>query len=293
MIAIMGATGKTGGRVAEVLLARGEKVRVIGRDREKIQALVDRGAEAAVGDVTDGAFLTQAFAGVEAAYTLLPPDMQAADLRAFQDRVGTATAQALAENKVGRVVFLSTVGADLPTGNGVAAGLHAQEQRLRALGVDVLMLRPGYFFENFFGSLSLIKYQGINGGPFMGDIPAPMIASQDIGDAAAEALAARDWQGVAVRELLGPRHYTLAEATSIIGRAIGKPELAYIQFSFDQIVGALVPAVMSADVARLSFELAQAYNDGLIQPGERTADNTTPTTLESFAEILAGAYVRL
>ncbi|MDD4962815.1 MAG: NAD(P)H-binding protein [Gallionella sp.] len=296
MIAIMGATGKTGGRVAEVLLARGEKVRVIGRDLAKLRVLTDLGAEAAVGDVTDSAFLTQAFAGVESAYTLLPPDMHSPDLRAFQDRVGEATAQALAANKVGRAVFLSTVGAGVPSdagGIGVAAGLQAQEQRLCALGIDVLMLRPGYFFENFFGSLPLIKYQGINGGPFQGDIPAPMIASQDIGDAAAEALIARDWKGVVVRELLGPRFYTLAEATSIIGRAIGKPDLAYAQFPSSAIMAALVPTVMSADVARLSIELAEAYNNGVIRPGERTAINTTPTTLEAFADVLAGAYAQM
>jgi hypothetical protein len=175
-------------------------------------------------------------------------------------------------------------------GTGVAEGLQAQEQRLRALFIDVLILRPGYFFENFFGSLPLIKNHGINGGPFRGDIPAPMIASRDIGDAAAQGLIARDWHGVVVRELLGPRFYTLAEATSIIGRAIGNPNLAYAQFSSGTIMASLVPTVMSEDVARLSIELAQAYNNGVIRPGERTAINTTPTTLEEFAEVLAGAY---
>jgi uncharacterized protein YbjT (DUF2867 family) len=291
MVTVMGATGHTGRVTAEALLSRGEKVRVVGRDAGKLAPLVARGAEAAVGSASDPSFLGRAFAGVETAYTLLPPDMGVPDLRAHQDRVGEATVQALRQAGVKRVVFLSSVGADLPSGTGPIAGLHAQEERLRKLGAAVLLLRPGYFFENFFASLPMIRHQGMNGGAIAPDLKLAMIATRDIGAAAAAAIAARDFSGVEVRNLLGPRDLSLAEATRILGAAIGKPALAYVQFPYDAFGAALIQAGLTPDLSRLYVEMARAFNDGIVKvAGGRTPASTTPTTFEAFAQELAAAY---
>jgi uncharacterized protein YbjT (DUF2867 family) len=181
MIAVMGASGNTGKVVAEELLGRGMKVRAIGRDAGKLQALAARGAETAVGDGSDQGFLARAFAGAESAYTLIPPDFRAQDFRAHQDRIGEATAAALRQSGVKRVVLLSSVGADLPAGTGPIAGLYAQEKRLAGLGVDVLSLRAGYFFENLHASLPVIRHQGVNGSAISPDVKLSMIATRDIG----------------------------------------------------------------------------------------------------------------
>jgi uncharacterized protein YbjT (DUF2867 family) len=104
------------------------------------------------------------------------------------------------------VVFLSSIGADLSDGTGPIAGLHAQEERLRTLpDLNVLILRPAPFFENFYAILGLIKHQGINGGAVAPDLRLPMIATRDIAEVAARALKARAWTGIVVRELLGAR----------------------------------------------------------------------------------------
>lgn len=291
MITVMGAGGNTGRVAAEVLLARGEKVRVVGRDARKLAALQARGAEVAVGDATDAAFLAKAFAGAEGAYTLLPPDLRVPSLRAHQDRVGEATVQALRQAGVKRVAFLSSVGADLPSGTGPIAGLHAQEERLRGLGVDVLLLRPGYFFENVYANLPLIRHQGVNGGAIAPDVKMAMIATRDIGEVAGAALAARDWSGVAVRNLLGPRDLSLAELTRILGAAIGKPDLAYVQFPYEAFGAALVQAGLTPDLAGLYVEMSRAFNDGIVKVvGGRTPASTTPTTFESFSKEVAAAY---
>lgn len=291
MIAVMGASGNTGRVVAEELLRRGERVRVVGRDAGKLRPLAGKGAEVATGDVADAGFLARAFEGAEAAYTLIPPDPRAPDFLAFQDRVGEATIAALRKARVGRVAFLSSVGAELPSGTGPIAGLHRQEERLRTLGVATLLLRPGYFFENLHASLPLIRHQGVNGGAIAPDVKMSMIATGDIGAAAAAALSARDFTGVEVRNLLGPRDLTMAEATAILGRAIGKPDLAYVQFPYEAFGQALVGAGLSADMARLYVEMSRAFNEGRIRAvGGRTAASTTPTTLESFAGRLAAAY---
>ena len=76
-----------------------------------------------------------------------------------------------------------------------------------------------------------------------------MVATRDIADAAAKALKARDWKGVVVRELLGPRDLSYAEATRIIGEKIGKPDLRYVQFSYADQVQATVQAGFSESFA--------------------------------------------
>src|SRR5437867_12780826 len=128
------------------------------------------------------------------------------------------------------MVFLSSLGGDLPGGTGPITGLHDLEERFKTLGVDLLVLRPGYFFENFYGLLGLIKQQGINGGALEPDVPLAMTATQDIGAAAADELSRSEFRGTSVRELLGPRDYTMAETTRILGEKIGRPDLKYVRF---------------------------------------------------------------
>ncbi len=293
MIAVMGATGHTGRLISERLLAAGSEVRALGRSTERLAGLVDKGAEAAVGEATDADYLTGAFSGADAVYTLIPPSVVVEDYPAFQDQAGEAIVRAIREAGVGRVVFLSSVGADQPAGTGPIAGLHRQEGRLRSLeGVDVLALRPGFFFENHLETLGLIKHQGINGSAIAPDTSLPMIATMDIAEAAAEALMAPDFSGFVVRELLGPRDLTMAEANGIIGDAIGIPELPYVQFPYEDFEAALAQMGISASIAALYSEMARAFNDGLVRSLEgRLAANTTPTSLETFAaEVLVPAY---
>jgi uncharacterized protein YbjT (DUF2867 family) len=242
MITVMGGTGTTGKKITESLLKAGEKVRALGRSENKLAELKRAAAEVLVGDMNDAAFLTRAFRGADAVYTLLPTDPRAPDYRTEQDRQGEAIVKAIRGSGVRYVVALSSVGADLNEG-GVIAGLHAQEERLKQLqGVNVLLLRPVSFFENFYGSLPLIKQEGINGDSVAAKLAIPMVATRDIADAAAKALKTRDWRAVVVRELLGPCDLSHAEATRIIGEKIGQPDLKYVQFSYDVQVNALVQA---------------------------------------------------
>jgi uncharacterized protein YbjT (DUF2867 family) len=292
MIAVMGASGHTGRRIAELLLDAGEKVRALGRSREKLAELEKRGAEVLTGEAADSRFLAGAFRGADGAFTLIPPETTAKDYRARQDTIGEATVSAIRESGVPRVVFLSSVGADLSTGTGPIAGLHAQEKRLAKLeGVNVLILRPGYFFENFEETLGLIKHQGINGGAIAADVPIPMVATRDIADAAAKALRERRVQGVTVAELLGPRDLSHAEATRILGARIGKPDLPYVQFPYADFVTSLTDMGLSKDVADQYAEMARALNEGKVKSVEgRKPGNTTPTRFEDFCDELAKAY---
>jgi uncharacterized protein YbjT (DUF2867 family) len=290
MITVMGATGHTGSKITDALLKAGEQVRALGRSESKLAELKSAGAEVLAGDTSEPALLTKTFRGADAAYTLLATDPRAPDFRAEQDRQGEAIGKAIRDSGVRYVVALSSFGADLPEGTGVIAGLHAQEERLKQLkGTNVLLLRPVFFFENFYGTLGLIKHEGINGDSVAAELAVPMVATRDIADVAAKALKNRDWHGVVVRELLGPRDLTYSDATRIIGEQIGKPDLQYVQFSDADQIQAFVQGGLSESFARLYVEMTRALNDRIIQP-HRTPENTTPTRFEDFAPALAQAY---
>ncbi len=286
MYVITGASGHTGAVAAKTLLARGHSVRVIGRNAERLRPLTSHGAEPFLCDLTDAARLTQAYQGAQAVYTLIPPDIKSDHYRAFQDRVSDAIATAVAGAKVKFVVSLSSIGADKPDKTGPVVGLHNLEEKLNRIeGVNVLHLRAGYFMENTLAQIGPIRTMGAGIGPLRPELKPPMIATRDVGSAAAEALVQLDFKGKQTRELLGQRDLTMPEALTIIGKAIGKPGLGYKRASDEQFLAALVQIGFSQDVARLILEMAHALNTGhMIALETRSARNTTPTKFETFVE---------
>ncbi len=291
MIAVMGASGNTGGKIARALLGAGEKVRALGRPIGRLAELERAGAEVQIGEFTDAAFLAHAFHGTDAVYTLLPTARRSPDYRAQQDREGETIVAAIRESGVRYVVSLSSFGADSLEPTGVIRGLAAQEDRLRQLeAVNVFLLRPVSFFENFYDQLELIRHQGIIADSVEPELPIPMIAARDVADVAAAALRARDWRGVAVRELLGQRHLSYTEATRVIGQRIGKSNLAYVRLPYEEMIDALVQAGSSASFAALYVEMTRAFNEGKVGDRPRTPETTTLTPFEAFADEFAEAY---
>jgi uncharacterized protein YbjT (DUF2867 family) len=286
MYVIVGATGNTGSVVAEKLLERGEKVRAIGRNQQKLQALASKGAEIATGDATDVAFLTKAFEGARAVYFMVPPNMSSTDYLSFQRQAIEAGAAALQKANVRYVVALSSVGADKESGSGPVSGLHQMESKFSKIpGLSALFLRSGYFMENLLGQVGAIQNFGIVGSPVRPDLPIPMIATQDIGNAAAEHLLKLDFSGHETKELLGQRDVTYTEVASILGKAIGKPDLQYVQLPGNEFVGALKKIGLNEKYGEIIVEMCDAMNDGRMKALEpRTAANTTPTAIETFVK---------
>jgi len=284
MYAIMGATGNTGSVIAAKLLARGEKVRVIGRNAGRLEGFVRKGAEACVADVTDAAALATAFTGAKAVYAMIPPNIAAPDESVYQERVSDALLSAITHAGVGYAVVLSSVGADKPNKTGPVVGLHNLEQKLSSIaGLNALYLRAGYFMENTLAQIGVIQSFGLLGGPLRADLPLGMIATRDIGDRAAEELLRLGFAGKQARELLGQRDLTYREVASIIGKAIGKPNLSYSQFPPTLIKPVLLQSGMSTSMADLILEMSEALNSGYMVPLEpRSAQNTTPTAFETF-----------
>ena len=293
MYVVIGATGNTGSIVAEKLLAKGEKVRVVGRDERKLERYRQRGAEAFAADVTDAGALARAFSGADAAYIMVPPNVQSPNVRGYQERVNNALAAALENNGVRHAVVLSSIGADKSDRTGPVLGLHALEQKIEAIpGLNALFLRAGYFMENLLPQVGVIQSLGKVAGPIRPDLALPLIATRDIGAFAGEALGKRDFQGKQKRELLGARDVSYTQAAKVIATAISKPEVTYQQVPPAQLKPALTQMGMSPNMADLLLEMSEALNSGHMRALEpRSAQNTTPTTIEAFvAEVFVPAY---
>ncbi len=288
MYVLMGANGNITSRAARALLEQGQPIRVIGRNAASLAALRQRGAELAIGDAQDARFLAQAFAGASAAYVMIPSAVDAPDLRRSPAAVGAAIARAIAQSGVRRIVNLSSVGAERPSGTGPIAGLHEQEERLDALpGLDLLHLRPGYFMENHLHAAEAVAALGVYASLERSDVPVPMIATRDIAAVVVRELVEPVARGVL--HLHAPRHYTFQEAATVLGRAIDRPDLRHVQAESAEARAAMLQAGFSPDAADRMEEMARwlSAEARTVLPGPV---EVTPTTLEDFAPRFRDAY---
>lgn len=293
MYVVLGASGNTGHIVANNLLTRGQKVRIVGRNSAHLQPLTAKGAEPFIADVTDASALAKAFHQADSAYVMIPPNPASTDPLGYANRVSDAIAAAIQSAGTKNVVALSSVGASLASGTGPVVGLHNLEQKLHQISsANVLFLRPGYFMENTLPQANAIRQMGAVASPLRPDLKLPMIATRDIGTVAADALLHPTTQGKQTRELLGQRDLTYTDVATIIGKAIGKADLKYVQAPDDQFRAALVQMGMSEAFAKLLVEMIGSLNSGTMRALEpRKTQNTTPTPYETFvADRFVPAY---
>jgi uncharacterized protein YbjT (DUF2867 family) len=289
MNVILGASGNTGSLIANFLLSKGQKVRVVGRDVRRLQRFVRKGAEALTAEMADAAALSKAFGGARAAYLLLPPITSRDD----QERQSDAIAKAVKDSGLRYAVHLSSYGAHVPEGTGPVTGLHSSEQKLNAISdLNVLHMRAAYFMENNLTAIEMIHGMGLFGHALLPDLKLPMIATRDVGDYAARRLMDLDFSGKETRELLGERDLSMTEATAVIARGIGKSNLRYQQFTYDQVQQVLVQMGMPPEKAAVYIEMFEAINAGLLAAREhRSPENSTPTSFEKFVrDVFVAAY---
>ena len=292
-ITVLGATGNIGTALVHHLLQQGHQVTAVSRPSTRLDALAQAGAITKAGDAHDAPFLTEALRGADAAFLMIPPNVTSPDVLAFMDQIGEATARAVRDSGLKQAVHLSSIGADEAAGTGPVVGLHHQEGRLNAIeGLSVVHLRPAYFMENLLANVGLIQHMGIAGSATKADVQFPMVATKDIAAKAAELLTADKLENQAVQYLLGPRDYSLAEATAAIGQAIGRPELPYVAFSYEDAKKGMLGAGLSESMASLYDEMTRNINEGRsMAAGPRDAASTTPTTIDEFARgVFAPAF---
>lgn len=280
MFVLLGSSGQITSQLARQLLGAGHAVRVVGRNANALASLAQAGAELAIGDPGDAAFLARAFDGADGAYTMTPPCYAEPDMRAAQDRIGAAIARALHGARLPRVVNLSSIGAELAEGTGPIAGLHAQELRLAGLA-NVLHLRPGSFMENQLSAVHAVVAAGVLPGLESPGAVMPLVATRDVAAVAARELTMPRHNGVLV--LHAPRHASPGEVAAAIGDAIGRPGLPYVQSVPQDTRQLLLAQGFSPDAVDQLEALARWLSTSAMASVSAAPAEVQPTTLQTFA----------
>lgn len=278
-IAINTPNGNIGRALANHLLDAGQELVLLTRSPEKTKPLAERGASVREGTLHDQAFVNRATKGIDTLFWLLPGDYAAADFRGEQKKLGRIGAAAVTENKIPRVMTLSSVGAHLSEGTGPIMGLHDLEGMIDATAAKATHLRPNYFMENFLQSLPTIVSDGMIYLPIPGSTAFPMVATSDIAKVAADRILDDKWDKRTVIELSGPQPVSHDTAAAKIGAALGR-DVKHMQVGEADFRGAMSQFGVSKSATDCFLEMYDAFTKGSIV--HETSPRIGTTTFETF-----------
>jgi uncharacterized protein YbjT (DUF2867 family) len=284
MFAITGITGNVGGEVARNLLRAGRPIRGVVRDPRKAESWAKRGCDLVGADINEAAGLTAAFKGCEGVFVLVPPNFDPSpDFREAQTIAATLSS-ALDAARPGKVVYLSTIGAQATQSNLLSQ--HTMiEQALRKLSLPITFLRPAWFMENSTWDVAPAKNGVIPSFLQPLDKPVPMVATADIGRSAAELLQ-ETWSGQRVVELEGPQRVTPNEIASTFAHLLGR------QVRMETVPRETWESLFRSQGMRNPaprIQMLDGFNEGWIQfeggeTGPRKGNTTLQTVLRTLIE---------
>lgn len=260
MYAITGITGKVGGATAQALLSTNQPVRAIVRDQEKGKALAEKGCEVAIADMDDAASLTAAFRGAEGVFILPPSNFDPAPGFPEARKSAATIRQALSAAAPGRVVCLSTIGAQAKQSNLLTQRTILEEE-LAGLAMPLTILRPAWFLDNLQWDVESAQREGII-HTFLQptDATFPMVSTEDVGRIAAELIQER-WAGTRIVELEGPRRVSPNDIAAAFTRALGRTVRAEVVPREDW-AGLFRAQGMNDPVPRI--QMLDGFNEGWI-----------------------------
>ncbi|NEW39805.1 NAD(P)H-binding protein [Nocardia cyriacigeorgica] len=273
LIAVSGATGAIGGRVARRLASVGIEQRLLGRNAARAPQLP--GAHFAVADYADPASVRTALAGVG---TFL--FVSATETRDRADRQRAVVAAAVAAG-VRRIVYVSFVGAAPDCTFTFGRDHWWTEQEIRACGLEFTFLRDNFYQD----MLPLLAGEdGVIRGP-AGDGRIGAVARDDVADVAVAVLTGAEHDSHTY-DVTGPRAFTLTEAAAMISDATGR-SITYHPESLDEAYAS------RAEYGAEEWELTgwvssyQAMATGELDVVTDTVSRLTGHPAKDFTELLA------
>ncbi len=284
MILLTGATGKTGGAVANELVNKGVPLRALVRDADKAAALQEAGVELVIGDAGDRTIVAEALDGVEKATLILPNSQE-------QQSMEMLFVDLAVEAGVKHLVKLSSFEA-VPEATSPIPALHYEvEEHIRASGLDWTMIRPNFFMQNMLGGAHTIKTEGKFYLP-MGDGVTVMMDCRDIGAAIAETLVGSGHEGRSY-ELSGPELMTFHDVAEQLSAVLGK-KIEYVDqdpATYRERVAPFLSSEWHADAIMILFS---EIVDGVMPP--KVTDTFSklvgrePISFRQFVQDYIGAF---
>lgn len=278
-IVLTGSLGNIGRPLATELIAKGHSVTVISSDPDKRKDIEAIGSKAAIGSIGDIDFLTTAFKGADAVYCMIPFNFMEVDQAAYFKDIESNYVQAIKQNEIGKVVFLT----------GWAADTEDSYLLNQLSDRTVTELRPGYFYTNFYNDIQTIKGNGALIAGFGGDDKIAFVSPNDIAEAAFEELTT-PFQEKKIR-YVASEELTCNEAAKILGEAIGKPEMTWIALSEEQLLNGLIqsgfPRQLADDFVTMQMEI---HSGKTFENYLKNRPVLGRTKLKEFAKEFAKAY---
>lgn len=259
-VIVTGSLGNISKPLTKELLQKGHTVTVISSDPEKQKDIEALGAIAAIGTLEDVDFLTITFTGADVVYCMIPPaNFSEPDRIAHYRRISNNYAQAIQQSGVKRVIHLSSFGAHLDKGTGIILGAHYAEIRLNELpGIDITHMRPTYFYYNLYSFIGMIKEAGLMAANYGGEDKIVLVSPIDIAAAIADEIVTPVTTERKVRYVASDER-TANEIASVLGAAIGKPDLKWVITTSEQVQSGLeahgVPTLLAAHFVEMYASL--------------------------------------
>jgi uncharacterized protein YbjT (DUF2867 family) len=295
---VTGSLGYVSTPLIKKLIEKGHLVTVVSSKAEKQAAIEAMGAKAAIGVMEDVDFLTNTFKGADAVYCMLAllgnfgdPNNTADSIIAGADAVANNYVQAIQRSGVKRVVYLSSIGADMKKESGLIIIHHNAENTLNDLPADVSIsfLRPAGFYKNLLVYVNAIKGQGIIAARYGGDDLNIFVAATDIADAIGEELESQV-TGRIIRYVASDE-LACNEAASVLGAAIGKPDLKWVSITDEQQLNGYKAHGMNESLALKFVEMNASIHEGkFYEDYNRHKPVLGKVKLEEFAKEFAAVY---
>jgi uncharacterized protein YbjT (DUF2867 family) len=290
---LTGSIGNISKPIAQNLIEAKHQVSIITSNVQNVESIEKLGATALVGSVEDGAFLKSAFAGADVVYLMIPPKWAVTDWYAYQQEVSHNYISAIQENHVKKVMVLSSIGAHMGKGAGPIDGLAYLESKLNEVAdIQVVYLRPSYFYYNLFSMIPLIKNAGFMGSNMPADHTLVLTHTSDIVDIASRYLLEDKFNGKEILYISSDARL-ISEITSILGQSIGKPELTWVQFTDEQSLNGMMQAGLSETISKGYTTMGSAISSKEIEADYwKNVDKVAfgKVKLEDFAKEFAGVF---
>ena len=256
---ILGGTGRVGSATARALLKRGEPVTIVTRDAAHGKDLRNAGARIVVMDIRDVAGLRETFRTGTRAFLLNPLADPSCDTDTEERKNVAAIVAALDGSGLEKVVAASTYGARPGERCGDLTVLHEFEEKLRAQSVPAAINRGAYYMSNWRWMLDAARNHGTLPSFFPADFALPMVAPEDLGEAAARRLL-EPASETGLHYVEGPERYTPRDVASAFSAALGMTveveiiprdgwEKAFAQFGFSKAAAQSYACMTGATVA--------------------------------------------
>jgi len=295
-IIVTGSLGHISKPLTQELVQKGHDVTVISSNPERKDAIEAFGAKAAIGSMEDAGFLTATFTGADAVYVMetmggnrfFDPNL---DIVAAINKIGNNYKQAILHSGIKRVVHLSSIGAHTDKDNGLLAFHYNVETILNSLPTDIAItfMRPVGFYYNLLGFINIIKTQGVIATNYGGDSKKPWVSPLDIAEAVAEELVT-PFMGRKVRYVASDE-ISCNELASLLGAAIGKPDLKWVIIPDEQMLQGMIGAGMNPKIAAGMVEMNASTNTGVLyEDYYRNRPTLGKVKLTDFAKEFAAVY---